>query len=150
MGYCMSQIGSRFRIRKKCLDSARDALIRFDREELRTEWTEWQRYGHGGIQNRSYPDTFEEALESLTGHAWHVETDGASGDVVGIWFDGDRFCDYDEQAFRFIAPWVDVDSYIAMIGEDNAVWAWCFDGQNCNTVSGSITIPLPSGKVEII
>ena len=37
----------------------------------------------------------------------------------------------EDRLFEVIAPYVKTGSYIQMIGEDDAIWRWFFDGEHC-------------------
>ncbi len=54
--------------------------------------------------------------------------DGCLGDIE---YYGDRACDSDRTIFDMLAPFVKKGSYIQMVGEDDALWRWVFNGERC-------------------
>lgn len=55
---------------------------------------------------------------------WDIDMD-KHGNIVDIRFAGEKLGD-DEVFFKAIAPFVKHDSFIEMVGEDNAMWRWKF------------------------
>ena len=70
--------------------------------------------------------TIEEALEEWS---WRLEVND-DGDVKGIYFEGEKSRD-ELELFKAIAPFVEVNSFIEMMGEDGYLWRYHFDGKTC-------------------
>lgn len=62
--------------------------------------------------------------EALRRWRWLSEAD-ADGNIVSIEFVGEKLGD-DEVLFSAVAPYVQEDSYVQMVGEDGTVWRWFF------------------------
>jgi hypothetical protein len=71
-------------------------------------------------------ETLEEALEEW---GWVLEVND-DGDVEGIYFDREKSGD-ELELFKAIAPFVAVNSFIEMLGEDGLLWRYHFDGKTC-------------------
>lgn len=69
---------------------------------------------------------------------WSIEVDEQTGDIVDIYFDGEKLGD-DFVLFKAIAPFVKPGSFIEMSGEDNCMWRWHFDGEKCVEKTPTIT-----------
>lgn len=78
-------------------------------------------------------ETLEEALRAWR---WNPDQNG-EGDIVGIWFEGEKLGD-DGVLFEAIAPFVELGSYIQMIGDDDSIWRWRFDGSHVREVTGRV------------
>ena len=78
-------------------------------------------------------DTLEEALEEW---AWdlHINSDG---DVESICFIGEKSGD-ELGLFKAIAPFVEVNSFIEMQGEDGYLWRYHFNGKTCIEIEPEI------------
>jgi hypothetical protein len=126
MGYRMSQMEAEFRIPK---DRFADALAAIqalagketihDRSGLHFSWVATEDF----VRAR----TLEEALRAWR---WNPDLD-ADGNIDGIWFEGEKSGD-DTLLFEAIAPFVAPGSYIQMIGEDDSIWRWRFDGRHAH------------------
>lgn len=64
---------------------------------------------------------------------------------MGWTYDGECFDRTDaytmkdtHEFFKTIAPWVKIDSWIIMIGEDQCIWRYYFDGETCHEQYGEI------------
>ena len=69
---------------------------------------------------------------------WTVEIDESTNDIVDIYFNGEKLGD-DYVFFQAIAPFVEADSYIQMLGEESNMWRWYFDGNTCIDQQPTIT-----------
>lgn len=78
-----------------------------------------------------------ETLESLFEvWGWEAEVD-AHGDIVSLTFSSEKR-GAEEKLFAAIAPYVRPGSFIEMVGEDGALWRWCFDGKTCTEKEPSV------------
>lgn len=75
------------------------------------------------------------------------EIDPATGDIVGVRFEGQKIGDEDE-FFKVIAPFVEAGSWIHMSGEDGAQWRWYFDGETCTEQPGRVVFDVPDTDQE--
>lgn len=57
-----------------------------------------------------------------------------NGDIIDLKFTGQKWGD-DEEFFKAIAPFVESNSYIKVIGEEGAKWYWLFKDGEFKTVS---------------
>lgn len=114
----MEQIKSEFAMRKEVMQQALDALKSIPDEEFQLLTA--------GKEEILKCDTFVDAMLAFD---WRLILD-ANGDVIAIEFQGDKSHN-DAAVMTAIAPFVEKDSYLMMLGEDRAVWAWLFDGTIC-------------------
>lgn len=82
--------------------------------------------------------TLEDIAEIFYCWRWTVERDEQTGDIVDIYFSGEKLGD-DFILFKTIAPFVKTDSFIEIRGEDNAMWRWHFNGEKCVEKTPTIT-----------
>ena len=118
MGYCMEQIKSEFAMRKEVMQQALDALKSIPDEGFSLLITDKEEI--------LKCDNFIDAMLAFDWKLKIVE----NGDAIAIEFQGDKSHD-DITVMSAIAPFVEKDSYIMMLGEDRTVWAWLFDGTTC-------------------
>ena len=78
-------------------------------------------------------ETMEEALEEWS---WGLEFN-EDGNVESIRFDGEKSGD-ELELFKAIAPFVEVDSFIEMQGENGYLWRYRFDGKTCREIEPEI------------
>ena len=136
MGYCIDQTASSFFIPQEYHGIALKAIKDFMLQSYTAD------SGMQVIRSYSWVDT-DEVIQSETLpdalYAWRWEAfDHASdGDIDGIYFRGEK-SGADDELFRVIAPYVKEGSYIAMRGEDGALWRWYFDGQRCIEQTGTV------------
>ena len=129
MGYCMSQTGSNFFLAKENKSLALEAIKNLKGQETIKD---------GSGSHFSWVDTNEfmnaTSLQSAM-HAWRwdLEEDD-EGNVVDINFVGEKSGD-DYVLFDVIARYVKDGSYIQMVGEDNCIWRWVFNGNTCADIS---------------
>lgn len=124
MGYCMDQLDSVFRIRKRKQAKALKAIRRLNARENKYAW--------GDI----IPPA-NTLVDALNYWRWETETDPANGDIVSIMFTGEKAGD-DLALFQAIAPYVEAGSFIGMIGEDTCMWRWYFNGKAVVEQAGSV------------
>lgn len=133
MGYCMDQVGSKFRIERKNFEKALLAIKALAGHESITDSSgphfSW-------VNNEEYlkAETLEKAIDAWR---WHAEVDGAEGDIIDISFRGEKYGD-DDAFFKAIAPFVVKGSFIEMSGEEGARWRWFFDGYTVHEQSGRV------------
>jgi hypothetical protein len=77
--------------------------------------------------------TFEDMMK-----AWRWEVICHEDGVIGIEFTGEKLGE-DKVLFDAIAPYVDVESFIQIWGEDEYMWKWEFDGKECKEFQAKIT-----------
>lgn len=132
MGYCMFQVKAKFGIRKANLGKALDAVKGLAGKETIKDCTgrhfSWVEQGF---------DRKPTLAEATACWRWNLETDPATGDVVGIAFGGEKIGD-DAVLFGALAPYVAKGSYIEMQGEDGLRWRWAFDGKKCAERQGKV------------
>ena len=141
MGYCISMIDSDFRMKAESKPAALQALKDMWDDETNMSGGSW---GSGGQKEQKWfawmnnSDiqncvTFEQAMNE-----WRypvtlsVEGHGAINDID---FEGEKIGD-EELMFNAIAPFVEADSYITMLGEDGEQWRYFFDGETMETLFG--------------
>ena len=128
MGYYMDQRESHFKIKKENFDAALTALKSVFVTENMTccDWVNGNEIPHfAWVDTKRVLDaeTLDEALEEIR---WEPEHD-LDGNIDCLRFDGEKIGDEDT-FFQAIAPYVEAESYIEMIGEDNYMWRWVFNG----------------------
>lgn len=122
MGYCMRQLDESFRIARNRIPSALRAMKR----KLK-------------VREKSM-----EAALLLWG--WDAQLEPETGDIAGLSFVGEKYHE-DERMFRVLAPYVEKDSRLVMIGEDDQIWRWSFDGRSLIEQEAMI---LFRPKIEIV
>lgn len=136
MGYCMDQTASRFFIPQEYHGIALKAIKDFMLQNYTADG------GMQVIRSYSWVDTDEvirsETLQdALYAWRWEASEYSSDGDIDGIYFRGEK-SGADDELFRVIAPYVKEGSYIAMRGEDGALWRWYFNGQRCIEQTGTV------------
>jgi hypothetical protein len=124
MGYCITQTESSFFIPKEHFHSALESIkasITNSRRELL--WVDTDQVL-----------TKTDLCSALRQLRWRASLN-RDGDICDVSFQGEKSGD-DDIIFRAIAPYVNEESYITMVGEDHATWRWYFDGQKCSTQNG--------------
>jgi hypothetical protein len=107
-----------FNIRKENVDAALKAIKEMPISDIHYSWVEEEEYRSA--------ETLEDAMKAW---GWCIDTD-KDGNVDSIYFDWEKIGE-EFQLFKAIAPYVEPESYIAMIGEDSTIWRWYFDGKTC-------------------
>ena len=136
MGYFMSQMQAKFKIKKENQEKALAAI--------KTLMNKTDLMSGGGTERKwffSWVDTdrvknANNLISALRAWRWDAECDD-NGDIVDIRFVGENLGD-DEQMLNAIAPFVEEGSYIQMIGEDNSIWQWLFKNGTCVEVPGHL------------
>ena len=82
--------------------------------------------------------TLEEALRAWR---WDPSLDD-EGNIESLWFVGEKLGD-DKILFQAIAPFVEPGSYLQMIGDDDSIWRWRFDGFHVHEEPGRIVFDAP-------
>jgi hypothetical protein len=75
--------------------------------------------------------------EAMLAFRWETSLNEA-GDIVSICFEGEKLGD-DEVFFHTLAPFVEDGSYVAMQGENGAMWRWVFTDGKCREITAEIT-----------
>jgi len=128
MGYCIEQRDSRFTLKA---ENKANALLAI---KALAGLVERMNGGNSsGDRWFSWVDTEEfvtakTLAEATDAWGWGISEDSKTGDVMGIYFDGEKLGD-DRVMLEAIAPYVEKGSYIEMEGEDGAIWKWVFDGK---------------------
>jgi hypothetical protein len=120
MGYCMEQREAAFKVKRDNVMPMARALRALEGDFA------W-------VNNRHNARTVEELFSAWR---WGILRDDY-GDIVGITFEGDKIGD-DFAMFQAIAPYVEADSYIEMVGEDGSIWRWSFTDGKCYEQEASI------------
>jgi len=123
MGYSMCQRKSDFKIKKENKEAAVKALKAMKHEYAWVD-SNWNRH-----------DTIQALIKewgwSLKMEITKTIEDGdeitRTGDVIGISFNSEKLGD-ENSLFDALAPYVEVGSYIEMVGEGGEKWRWTFDG----------------------
>lgn len=118
MSYYMRQVNGYFIIKKEKKVQALKDL----KEMVKSGNTEIQNYFTRDIMTSN-------SLEELLEDGWECEID-TEGNIVDICFVGKKLNDEDT-IFSLLAPYVETDCFIEMIGEDDSRWRWLFDGTKC-------------------
>lgn len=114
MGYSAHSPDCSFRIPADKLEPAKRAVV-----------------SHDSYYGDEDPETLSKALEDWLG--WELEIDQKTGDAVDIrMMDGSSKITDEEDMFSAIAPFVEAGSWIEMVGEDNFMWRYVFDGKKCH------------------
>lgn len=141
MGYCMSMYDCEFHIPAANFAGALSAIKSLMKDEDKMDGCE---YKSGGVTGRWYAwvntsavleaETLSDAL-----YAWRWEAHfSENGNVSYLHFLGEK-SGQDDVLFRALAPYVTSGSFVAMRGEDGAIWRWYFDGNKCIEQNAVIT-----------
>lgn len=63
------------------------------------------------------------------------------GNIVGLDFAGDKLAYDEDKMFEQIAPYVESDSFIEMLGEDGTRWRQVFKDGKCREIKASVAWP---------
>lgn len=113
MGYYISQMESEFEMKKENADKALEALKNLLQEKKQIGWSRYEK-----VKNCK---TLEDAMNECL---WTLDTND-NGDYDDILFEGEK-SGSDEVILSAIAPFVENNSYIQMMGEDGEIWRWIF------------------------
>ena len=121
MGYSIYQIQSSFVIRCANFLGALEAIKSLKGQET----TGCTGDLHFMYVDNSYINclTLEEILAKWR---WQVEELNEAGDIISISFIGENYGDED-LLFSTLAPFVESNSFVSMVGEDGVVWRWFFN-----------------------
>ena len=155
MGYYMSQVDSKFRIKAENKAAALAAIKALSDPAIMAKKAGGGSWGAGGYIKKWYSwvdtDEFANAAsleDALDAWGWEAEDAVLSGwdgvDIVDIRHAGEKLGD-DLVLFDAIAPFVESGSYIHMCGEDGTNWRWYFDGKTCVEQPGGIVFYDPEG-----
>lgn len=131
MSYDMVQMDGDFYIAAENKSAALLALHALE-EKWARECT--QKYGRS-----VEPEKCLSLEDQLGAYSWNTETDEL-GNLTSMYFIGEHKGD-EEQWLSAIAPYVSKGSSLEMIGEDNAMWMWYFDGKSVCSYRGRIVYP---------
>ena len=133
MGYYVHQADARFRIKRENIPAALDAIKKLfepDREEEQRPRYAWV------DEDCAKASTLEEALE-FWGIEAHLDDNGDVDEVIrGREKLGDELT-----LFTVLAPFVEHESYIEFVGEDDNRWRWVFLWGECREEYPSIVWP---------
>lgn len=134
MGYYMEQVGSNFTIKKENIQKAWDSLVELFKIEKKSIHDS-SGYHYSWIDTESVLNarTFEEAMSESR---WDVETNPLDGDIIDIYFNGEKYGGDETIILSSIAPYVENDSYIIMQGEEGERWKWKFINGKIEEISG--------------
>lgn len=124
MGYHMEQVESNFTIKKENIQKAWGSLIElFKIEKKSIHDSSGYHYSWIETANVLNARTFEEAMSEAR---WDVEINPLDGDIIDIYFNGEKYGGDETIILGSIAPYVENDSYIIMQGEEGERWKWKF------------------------
>ncbi len=124
MGYCMTQHGAQFTIKREKQDDCLKAI--------KALGAAVPKYGYSWVDTARFVNA-NDLQTALDAWRWETELDDESGDIATINFRGEKLGD-DKVLWDAIAPYVEPDSFIQMSGEDGAAWRWVFDGKTCKEI----------------
>lgn len=84
------------------------------------------------------PKSYTNFASIMSSFGWTAET-SSDGTVYDIYTDGEIAMGGEETLFSAIAPYVEVNSHIDMLGADGKQWQWFFDGEKCIERDATIT-----------
>lgn len=134
MGYYMEQVGSNFTIKKENIQKAWDSLVELFKIEKKSIHDSGG-YHYSWIDTESVLNarTFEEAMSESR---WDVEINPLDGDIIGIYFNGEKYGGDETIILGSIAQYVENGSYIIMQGEEGERWKWKFVNGEVEEISG--------------
>jgi len=123
---------SDFRIRKECLSEAlralKEAAGKGNVDNRRTTW-DWC-----DMTRIREADTLQEGMRACR---WDLCFDD-DGNVFGIVFEREKLGD-ESQIFDALAPWLEDESYIELVGEDSTRWRWVFNNGQMKEIEATIS-----------
>jgi hypothetical protein len=63
------------------------------------------------------------------------------GNIIGIYFNGEKWYDQHENFMNTVAPWVPDRSFIECRGEEGEMWKWFFMDGKCEEHQAFVTYP---------
>lgn len=141
MGYAIHQLPSRFVLSKNHSDEALAAVKSLAGQE--TCGTSGQMHFMWLTDSTSFISA-SRLDEVLRIWRWEADFDD-DGSITDLTFTGENLGDED-RLFAKLAPFVEAGSYIAVVGEDGAIWRWVFENGRISCEEGTVTFH--SGKGE--
>lgn len=126
MGYCMTQRGESFLLKKENQEGAFLAVQELGKTNRDFHWVKAEDF-------KNMVDIFS----TLEEWRWEPEMDD-NGNIVSLSFTGEKL-GADQAMFSAIAPFVEPESFIEMEGEDGSLWRWVFDGTGCQEITPTVT-----------
>lgn len=87
------------------------------------------------VLNEDVDEPVDTINDAFLDRDFAVELD-KEGNIVDVWFDGEKYSDDNFAMFRAIAPYVRSGSYLIMEGEDGCYWKWAFLDGKCIEING--------------
>ncbi len=137
MGYHMSMMEVSFRLSKTRSAEALAAIKALAGSETIHDGS-GEHFSWVDTQGVTSAKTLEDALRAWR---WDPSADDA-GNIESLWFVGEKLGD-DMRLFQAIAPFVEPGSYLQMIGDDDSIWRWRFDGIQVHEEPGRIVFDAP-------
>ena len=126
MSYYMRQVNGHFIMKKEkkvqALNELKDMITKGN--------TEIQDYFTQDIM------TSKSLEEVLLADGWECETD-IDGNIIDLWFKEEKI-NNEYEIFNLLAPYVEEECFIEMIGEDDSRWRWVFNGEICMEKNATI------------
>lgn len=137
MGYCMTQRGAEFRIKKENFAAALAAVKALaDKPEQMGGGSSTGERWYSWVDTNGFVNA-KTLADAIGAWRWEVDCSAETGDVFGITFCGEKLGD-DMIFFEALAPFVEAGSFIDMEGEDGCLWRWAFDGKTLKEVAGRV------------
>ena len=136
MGYSMFQLGEHVRIRAERKAAALAGLRALIGQET-IHVAAGDHFAFVDAARFAAARTLEDALFAWRWSPEWDDPDSPEPDIVSLGFEGESAGD-DDLLFRALAPYVEAGSWIAMAGEDGALWRWFFDGAGVVKQPGSL------------
>ena len=122
MGYCMYSEESTFEIKEENLDPAfKHCKKMLVKENVKYAW----------VDNQTLRDS-KNLFEFLEECRWCYDLEDKT-----IGFIGEKYGN-EEILFNTLAPFVEDNSYIKMVGEDGGLWKWIFKNGECKKIEPKI------------
>jgi len=133
MGYCMEQEAAVFNIKPSNFAPALAAIKTLKGQETVND-ASGAHFRFVDAREFAKASSFPEMMRAW---GWDLDLDlneetGEIERILNIEFMAEKLGD-EEKLFNAIAPFVEPDSYIEMLGEDGTAWRWIFDGKTCKT-----------------
>lgn len=133
MGYCVTVADSKFIIKKENFEKALSCLksVFIPANMTCYEYVDGKKLPHfSWVETESVlnANTLEKALEGIR---YMPIVD--NNNIVNVKFIGDKYGD-EEIFFNALASYVEKESYISFLGEDNKKFTWVFDGNTAKCI----------------
>jgi hypothetical protein len=146
MGYCMWLQSYNFAIKDENKPKALAAIKELAGQEQRgggrvSRVGKTASYHFSWVTTANFiaAETLEDAMRAWR---WRLERFSRNEDKYEIEFMGEKSGD-DDILFNAIAPFMEPGSFIEMIGEDQKVWRWYFDGKKCHEQDADVVYNYP-------